>query len=75
MERFKYWLVTYPDGNEATLYYGKGFVHLPKGQVLLWSERRPEPRESGNAVRLVAKVGNCTATEFFFGFPSRKYHV
>jgi hypothetical protein len=39
MERFKYWLVTYPDGNEATLYYGKGFVHLPKGQVLLWSER------------------------------------
>ena len=35
----------------------------------------PEPRESGNAVRLVAKVGNCTATEFIFGFPSRKYHV
>jgi hypothetical protein len=41
MERFKSWLVTYPDGNEATLYCGKGFVHLPKGQVLLWSERRP----------------------------------
>ena len=39
MERFESWLVTYPDGNKATLYYGKGFVHLPKGQVLLWSER------------------------------------
>ena len=33
MERFKSWLVTYPDGKEATLYCGKGFVHETKGQV------------------------------------------